>query len=78
MDINLPGMNGIDATKQLKHAQETSHIPVVAVTADAMDSMEKRAREAGCDDYLIKPIQIAELERVLSLYSGLAEHLHKS
>ena len=77
MDINLPGMNGVDATKQLKKSQETSHIPIVAVTANAMSSMEKKAKEAGCDDYLIKPIQIAELESMLSLYLGLVEKVDR-
>lgn len=68
MDINLPGMNGIDATKQLKAAPETSCIPIVAVTANAMDSMKKEARAAGCDEYLTKPIQINDIEKLLGAY----------
>jgi PAS domain S-box-containing protein len=68
MDINLPGMNGIDATKLLKTTPETSHIPVIVVSANAMDSMKKKAKSAGCDDYLTKPIHTGDLQKLLSIY----------
>ena len=68
MDINLPGMDGIEATYQLKSNSDTSQIPVIAVTANAMDSMKKKATKAGCEGYLTKPIQIDQVEHVISTY----------
>jgi len=56
MDISLPGMDGLTATKVLKNNPATAHIPVVALTAHAMKDDEARAREAGCDAYILKPI----------------------
>ena len=58
MDVQLPGMDGLTFTRLLKADPATRHIPVVGVSAHAMDSDVRRAREAGCVDYLIKPIDI--------------------
>jgi two-component system cell cycle response regulator DivK len=62
MDISLPRLDGLSATRALKGAPETSHIPIIAVTAHAMDGDEERCRAAGVDDYDTKPI---ELDRLL-------------
>jgi CheY-like chemotaxis protein len=56
MDIQLPGMSGHDATRRLKADPATARIPVVALTAHAMLGEEARAREAGFDAFLTKPI----------------------
>ena len=56
MDIALPGMDGFEATKQLKGNPSTSHIPIIAVTAHAMRGDEQRALSNGCDGYLAKPV----------------------
>ncbi len=56
MDISLPGMDGLTATKVLKGNPATAHIPIVALTAHAMKDDEVRAKEAGCDAYILKPI----------------------
>ena len=56
MDISLPGMDGLEATRLLKQDSQTLHIPVIAVTANALKIDEARAIEAGCDAYLSKPI----------------------
>jgi PAS domain S-box-containing protein len=56
MDISLPGMDGLTATKILKSNPATAHIPVVALTANAMKDYEVRAKDAGCDSCLLKPI----------------------
>jgi CheY-like chemotaxis protein/anti-sigma regulatory factor (Ser/Thr protein kinase) len=56
MDISLPGMDGLTATKVLKGNPGTAHIPIVALTAHAMKDDEERAKEAGCDAYILKPI----------------------
>ena len=61
MDVGLPGMNGWEATRQLKGKAETQGIPVIALTAHAMDGDREKALEAGCDDYEIKPIDFPRL-----------------
>lgn len=58
MDVQLPGMDGLTFTRLLKADARTRHIPVVGVSAHAMDSDVRRAFEAGCVDYIIKPIDI--------------------
>ena len=61
MDIQLPLMDGYEATRQLKAREGTRDIPVIAVTSFAMTGEEQKAHEAGCDAYLSKPIDIHKL-----------------
>jgi len=61
MDINLPGMNGIEALSTLKSYDETRNIPVIAISADAMPSQVQKGLNAGFMTYLTKPINISEL-----------------
>jgi len=56
MDIQLPGMSGLDLTRQLKADPATREIAIIAVTAYAMKGDREKARDAGCDDYVTKPI----------------------
>jgi two-component system cell cycle response regulator DivK len=56
MDVQLPGMNGLDATRQLKSDPNLTHIKVIALTAYAMSGDEEIMRAAGCDGYISKPI----------------------
>ena len=56
MDIQLPGIDGLDAIGLLKRDEATRAIPVIALTALAMKGDEERIRAAGCDDYIAKPI----------------------
>lgn len=56
MDIQLPGMDGLEATRIIKGNPDLQHIPVVALTSYAMQGDEERAREAGCSGYITKPI----------------------
>jgi two-component system cell cycle response regulator DivK len=56
MDIQLPGMDGLQATQQLKADEATRGIPVIALTALAMKGDEERIRAAGCDGYIAKPL----------------------
>jgi PAS domain S-box-containing protein len=65
MDINLPGMSGIDATKQLAEWPETKAIPVIALTAAALTRDTARGRESGFYRYLTKPVKVDELTGVL-------------
>lgn len=61
MDVQLPGMSGIDALKILRGVAETSDIPVIAVTASVMHRQEKELIAAGFDDWERKPISVASL-----------------
>jgi len=65
MDIGLPGMNGFEALEALKKNSETSHIPVIAVSANAMPEQVAQGKQAGFENYLIKPIDLDELLRVI-------------
>ncbi|MRV73402.1 response regulator [Duganella sp. FT92W] len=74
MDINLPGVNGIDALKLLKADPRTSHIPVIALTANAMPRDVEKGIAAGFFRYLIKPINIDEFtDAINSTIAHLAE-----
>ena len=66
MDISLPGMDGLTAAKVLKSDPATIHIPIVALTAHTMIDDEARAKEAGCDAYILKPIDTRIFYSVLS------------
>jgi len=61
MDLSLPGIDGWEATRQLKAAEETRAIPVLALTAHAMAGDREKALEAGCDDFDTKPIDLPRL-----------------
>jgi two-component system cell cycle response regulator DivK len=61
MDIQLPGIDGIEATRRLRSAGETSAVPILAVTASVMDSDVERVMQAGCNGCLTKPYRRAQL-----------------
>ncbi|MGX9978378.1 response regulator [Methylobacterium fujisawaense] len=56
MDLSLPLVDGWEATRRIKANASTAAIPVVAITANAMTGDEDRARAAGCDDFMTKPV----------------------
>jgi two-component system cell cycle response regulator DivK len=72
MDIQLPRMDGLEATTLLKGAAATRDIPVIALTALAMKGDEERIRAAGCDSYIAKPIAYREF------LATVAAHLAES
>lgn len=61
MDLSLPRMDGWTATRTIKSNARLNHIPIIALTAHAMVGDRERALEAGCDDYISKPINLQEL-----------------
>jgi len=61
MDLSLPVIDGWEATRQIKADAATQNIPVIALTAHAMSGDEQKAREAGCDDYDTKPVNLNRL-----------------
>ena len=63
MDLSLPVLDGWEAIRQLKNASETRHIPIIALSAHAMEGDRERALATGCDDYDTKPV---DLERLLA------------
>ncbi len=72
MDIQLPGMDGLEATALLKGDEATRSIPVIALTALAMKGDEERIRAAGCDGYIAKPMRYQEF------LATIAEHLART
>jgi len=68
MDINIPGLDGIEATRLIKADDKTADIPVIALTANAMRGDRERFLAAGCDNYLPKPISTSDLLSVIASY----------
>jgi CheY-like chemotaxis protein len=70
MDLSLPQLNGWTAAARLKADSSLQHIPIIALTAHAMKGDRERALEAGCDDYISKPINLPVLAAKLQEYIG--------
>lgn len=68
MDMSLPVIDGWEATRRIKAAEATRHIPVIGLTAHAMAGDREKAIEAGCDDYDTKPV---ELDRLIAKIEAL-------
>lgn len=70
MDMQLPKMNGLEVTRHVKEKLDFEHIPIIALTAYAMEGDREKFLQSGCDDYLAKPIDIREflnmVERMIS------------
>ena len=73
MDVGLPGIDGLAATRMLKGDPRTANIPVVAVSAHAMKADETRALAAGCHAYLTKPIDTRSLPMIVRRFLARGE-----
>jgi two-component system cell cycle response regulator DivK len=73
MDMSLPVLDGWEATRQLKADSQTSHIPVIGLSAHAMSSDFDKAHEAGCDDYDTKPVDLTRLLGKINVLLGESE-----
>jgi len=74
LDMSLPVINGWDVARKLKEAATTSHIPIIALTAHAMDGDREKALAAGCNEYETKPIEFRQLlEKMNSFLNGTDE-----
>lgn len=70
MDIQLPDIGGVEALRRLRADEQTARVPVVALTAQAMGGDRERFLAAGFDDYLAKPVNIADLIAAVGRYCG--------
>src|SRR5437016_12010285 len=69
MDIQLPDISGMEATRRLKADEQTRAIPIIAVTAFAMDGDRAMILESGCDAYVAKPFNLVEFLQLVSRYT---------
>jgi two-component system, cell cycle response regulator DivK len=72
MDMSLPVLDGWEATRRIKADVNLKQIPIIALTAHAMQSDEQKAREAGCDDFDTKPIELPRLLQKIEAQLGAA------
>lgn len=70
LDINIPGLNGLEVARRLKEDKALASIPVIATTANVLLGDRERCLEAGCDEYLPKPLDVRELQMILRSYLG--------
>jgi two-component system cell cycle response regulator DivK len=68
LDINIPGIHGLDLARRLKADPEMNHVPLIATTANVLLGDKERCLEAGCNEYLPKPLDIRELRQVMRTY----------
>ncbi len=72
MDIQLPGITGLEVAKWLKDDETLKSIPVIAITAFAMESDEEKMLEGGCDAYIPKPISVADFLQTVERFANRA------
>ena len=71
MDMSLPYLNGWEATKIIRENEDTHHIPIIALTAHALMTDKQRGLEAGCNDYLTKPVNFDKLVSKIRKLTGV-------
>lgn len=73
LDVNIPGIHGLDLAKMIKEDERLADIPLVATTANVLVGDKERCLDAGCDEYLPKPLDIRRLREVMRQYVGASE-----
>jgi len=73
MDIMMPKMDGLEATRIIKADAKTKHIPIIALTSYAMKGDRERTIEAGCDGYIAKPVDILEVLKAIEHFLTMQE-----
>src|SRR5688572_6837473 len=68
MDGSLPRLNGVDAARQIRRSGHLGHVPIVFISGQAEAAFITLAREAGCDEYFVKPFDVSQLDDVLEKY----------
>lgn len=68
LDINLPGINGLELARRFKADDKIAHVPLIATTAQVLSGDRERCLEAGCDDYIPKPLDIRKLRELMRVY----------
>jgi two-component system, cell cycle response regulator DivK len=68
LDVNIPGIHGLELARMIKEDERLSSIPLIATTANVLVGDKERCLEAGCDEYLPKPLDIRRLRQVMSEY----------
>lgn len=76
LDINIPGIDGLEIARRMKGDDALATIPIVATTANVLVGDRERCLEAGCDEYLPKPLDVRELQTVLRAYLGQPNGRH--
>lgn len=70
MDGSLPRLSGVDATRRIRGSAHIGHVPIVFISGHTGANFLALAREAGCDEYLVKPFALGQLEDLLEKYRG--------
>jgi two-component system cell cycle response regulator DivK len=73
MDLQLPRLDGLEAARLIRADPRLAHIPIVAVTAHAMKGDDEKARAAGCDGFVTKPIQVREFAATVAAFLKAAK-----
>lgn len=68
LDINIPGIHGLDLARMIREDERLASIPIIATTANVLVGDKERCLEAGCDEYLPKPLDIRRLRQVMQAY----------
>src|SRR3546814_20613023 len=72
MDVQMPNLNGIEATRTIRKLQKSFHVPIIALTAGAMNNERERCLEAGMDDFMTKPIVKLDIADMFTKWIGTA------
>jgi two-component system, cell cycle response regulator DivK len=70
LDINIPGISGLDLAHKIRADKRLAEVPMIAVTANVLVGDREKCLEAGCDDYLPKPLDIRRLRQLMRMYLG--------